>query len=132
MTPPLSSETNLVDYWHEVARRGVLSLRFIMQDFSGEAWMAAELSGPRSGMVLRSALAALEIDKAIAAENGSPAWLLRSALFHNLQAGSASQDLAAYQDVLIKHLHESIEAGPAEALTRLAAPHEPADRYGRS
>lgn len=94
--------------------------------------MAAELSAPRSGMVLRSALAALEIDKAIAAESGSPAWLLRYAFFHNLHAGSSSQDLAAYQGVLIKRLHEAIQAAPAEALTRLAAPHEAADRYGRS
>lgn len=122
----------VVDYWHEIARRGVLSLAFFIQGSAGQTWMASDLIGPRTGMVLRSALAAQAIDKAIAEEAGSPAWVLRYGLSHNLQAGAADADLAAYRALLIERLHEAIKAGPAEVLTRLPRPDAPTDRYGRS
>lgn len=124
MTSSPQADGAVIDYWREVARRGVAAVGFTVRRFAGEAWMVAELAGPRSGMVRRAALAVLEIDKTIAAETGSRAWMLRFALAQRLETAAAVRQLAAYQAALAERLQAEIQADPAMVLARLAAPHE--------
>ncbi|PVM83404.1 hypothetical protein [Caulobacter endophyticus] len=133
MTSPSYDATPvLVDYWLEIARRGVAALRFVVQRHGGETWMAAELASPRTGMVLRAAHAALEIDKVAASDSGSPIWLLRFALSQRLAVAAGPPELAAYQAALADRLHQEIRTAPALALARLADPHDTPSGYGRS
>lgn len=130
MTSNPNPSPSVVDYWREVAQRGVEAVGFVNQTFAGEAWMAAELTRVPAGMVGRAALATLELDKQIAADAGSLAWRLRRALADRLGSAAAIGELAAYQAVLVERLHAEIKADPAQALARLSFPHESALRLG--
>lgn len=72
MSSPQEEDT-VIDYWREIARRGVVAVGFTRRSFGGETWMVAELVAPQQGMVQRAAQAVLEIDKALALATGSQA-----------------------------------------------------------
>lgn len=113
-----------IDYWYEVVRRGVLALGFSILRFKGEAWMAAHLANPQEGLVRRAAHAAIEIDKRVALETGSPENAAREALAARLERRPASLELAGYQRLLLDRLWSDIETDPAARLEALAYPHE--------
>ena len=86
--------------------------------------MAAELIGPRDGMVARVAHAAIEIHKLIELEPGTAARAARQALIAHLETGPAARELAIYQGLLAERLWRDIKDDPARRLQALAYPHE--------
>ncbi len=123
MRPALSDPEAPIDYWRAIARRGVMAVGFSVWRFAGETWLGAKIATPQAGLVQRAAHAALEIDKAIALEDGADG-AVRQALAQALETGPAPAQQAAYQALLIERLWRAIEACPAQRLAALAAPHE--------
>ena len=119
-----TSSAGAIDYWREVVRRGVLAVGFSILRHRGQAWMTASLVAPQRNPVQQAAHAAIEIDKAIANEVGTPAARARQALAAHLETGPAALELAAYQAILSKRLYQEVQAAPAAGLGRLADPHE--------
>lgn len=113
-----------IDYWREVARRGVMALGFSIARHSGETWMMAELVAPQEGSVRRAAHAAMEIHQLIAMESSSAAWAAREALSASLEMGPAARELAIYQGLLLERLWREIKDAPAARLSQLTYPYE--------
>lgn len=80
---------------------------------SGETWLAAEVGGPAKGLVLQAAAAALEVNKLIADDFGSPAGLVREAPARRLETMAPAEAGARYRAVLRQRLAEAIGADPA-------------------
>lgn len=113
-----------IDYWREVARRGVVALGFSMARAWGEPAMIAELVAPQDGQVQRAAHVAIELHKQIGRETGTLAHAAQSALATGLESGSSARELSQYQALLLERLWHEIEAAPAQTLERLSYPHE--------
>lgn len=124
MMSQIAGSDGPIDYWREVARRGVMALGFSITRYCGETWMMAELVAPQEGSVRRAAHAAIEIHKLIATESGSAALAARETLSASLEKGSAARELAIYQGLLFERLWREIMDAPPARLAQLTYPHE--------
>lgn len=113
-----------IDYWREVARRGVMAVGFSLVRAQNGAWMSAELVAPQEGPVQRAAHAAIEVHKLIELEPGTAAHDARQHLAARLETGPAIRELAIYQGLLLERLWRDIKEAPAACLARLALPSE--------
>ena len=124
-------DTTIVDYWRQIARRGVEAVSFAVRSFAGETWMSAEVVGRPIGRVQEAAQAVVEIDKQIALDLGSAAWLLRVALAERLDTGAAAE-MAAYRAMLVERPYAEFQDDPVDALARWALQDAAVTIYGRS
>lgn len=93
--------------------------------------MSAEVVGRPIGRVQEAAEAIVEIDKQIALDLGSQAWLLRVALAERLDTG-ASKELSDYRATLFERIYTEFQDDPVDALARWALQDEAVTIYGRS
>ena len=108
----------------EAIRLGVRAFGFLTVEVEGAPWMVANLAvEPLTSAVARAAAAAIVVDKMIALQPPTtPASQARTALMLRLFRSPATEELAAYQDLLIPAVTQRVADAPARLLDALAEP----------
>ncbi|MDG2522904.1 hypothetical protein P7B02_15320 [Caulobacter segnis] len=116
----------LTDMWRENIRNGVEALGFQVLRLQGKPpQLIAEAGQQRlAPSVLRSAFAAIELDKLVGADPHLAALERpRAALLDAIEIDPAIAQMAAYQAALAEALWRKVASDPETIIAEMAAPH---------